>query len=299
MPQNIRVKKLDSFREGKVKVLVCTDVASRGLDIPEVEVVLNIHCPKDIDTLVHRSGRTARMGKPGKSILITDSDDRKRLARYKKDLGGPERVKNVEVSMRALEPLRADVDRLKEVEKSIFREEAKSRDDKWKQKISQQIDIELSDEDKPKKPTDDEVVDKSAVKRRILDKRTRAIQQSIGKKDYQQVNSFKKNVYLAPTDMKRLAQELATLRTQSGEKTRSESKGMGMVNGKKQGYRFRERSRTQSKGANRASRSGVTDENTAFGDPYDNKILGNRGTAKRFKDRKSSSVKSKKRYRRR
>ena len=63
--QNLRIKKLDSFRDGKSSIMICTDVGSRGLDIPEVEVVISIHCPKDIDTLVHRSGRTARMGKMG------------------------------------------------------------------------------------------------------------------------------------------------------------------------------------------------------------------------------------------
>lgn len=299
MPQNIRVKKLDSFREGKVKVLVCTDVASRGLDIPEVEVVLNIHCPKDIDTLVHRSGRTARMGKPGKSILITDSDDRKRLARYKKDLGGPERVKNVEVSMRVLEPLRPDVDRLKEVEKSLFREEAKSRDDKWKKKISQQIDIELSEDEMPKKKNDDEVFDRSAMRKKILAKRTQAIQQSMGRKDFTSVGSFRKNVYIAPTDMKRLATELATMKAEQDVKVRRESKSPGMVNGKKAGYRFAERSRSQSKFAKKSLRAGADNENTAFGDPYDNRMMGQRGPTKRMKDKKGGSAKSKKRYRRR
>jgi superfamily II DNA/RNA helicase len=281
-------------------VLVCTDVASRGLDIPEVEVVINIHCPKDIDTLVHRSGRTARMGKVGKSILITDSDDRKRLAKYKKDLGGPDRVKNVEVSMRVLEPLRHDVDRLKEVEKSMFREEAQCRDEKWKKKVSQQIGLEVSDEEPEMKKNDDEGFDKAAMKKKIYEKRTHAIQQSMGQKDYQQINSFRKNVYLAPTDMKRIAEELAALRAQNEDKVRRESKSLGMVNGKKQGYRFRERSRTESKSVKRSLRAGADDVNTTFGDPFDNRMLGIRGPSKRVKDKKgSSSKKSNKKYKRR
>ncbi len=70
LQQNLRIKKLDNFRQGKTNVLICTDVGSRGIDIPEVGVVLHVHCPKDIDTLVHRCGRTARMGKEGNFRLI-------------------------------------------------------------------------------------------------------------------------------------------------------------------------------------------------------------------------------------
>jgi ATP-dependent RNA helicase DDX21 len=60
---------MKKFREGKVQVLVATDVASRGLDIPNVDLVVQIEPPKEVETYIHRSGRTARAGASG--ICIT------------------------------------------------------------------------------------------------------------------------------------------------------------------------------------------------------------------------------------
>lgn len=58
------------FKEGKFKVLVATDVASRGLDIPNVDLVIQIEPPKEVETYIHRSGRTARAGNSGVCITF-------------------------------------------------------------------------------------------------------------------------------------------------------------------------------------------------------------------------------------
>lgn len=58
------------FKEGKFQVLVATDVAARGLDINGIELVIQIEPPKDIETYIHRSGRTARAGKSGTCITF-------------------------------------------------------------------------------------------------------------------------------------------------------------------------------------------------------------------------------------
>lgn len=58
------------FREGKFRVLVATDVASRGLDIPNVDVVIQVEPPQEVETYIHRSGRTARAGKDGVAITF-------------------------------------------------------------------------------------------------------------------------------------------------------------------------------------------------------------------------------------
>ncbi|KAJ7323421.1 Nucleolar RNA helicase 2 [Desmophyllum pertusum] len=64
---------LKSFRDGKVRCLVATDVAARGLDIPEVDLVVQVEPPRDLDTYIHRSGRTGRAGRDGISILFYKS----------------------------------------------------------------------------------------------------------------------------------------------------------------------------------------------------------------------------------
>jgi ATP-dependent RNA helicase RhlE len=65
-----RVKALDAFREGTVRVLVATDVAQRGLDIEGISHVINYDVPRDPDSYVHRVGRTARAGQTGEAITF-------------------------------------------------------------------------------------------------------------------------------------------------------------------------------------------------------------------------------------
>jgi ATP-dependent RNA helicase RhlE len=68
--QSLRKKALERFREGRVKVLVATDVAARGLDISDVSHVINFQVPKDFQSYLHRIGRTGRAGKSGKALTF-------------------------------------------------------------------------------------------------------------------------------------------------------------------------------------------------------------------------------------
>ena len=70
MPQKARLRSVERFKEGSGSILVATDVAARGLDIPKVQLVIHYHLPRAADMYVHRSGRTARAGLSGCSILI-------------------------------------------------------------------------------------------------------------------------------------------------------------------------------------------------------------------------------------
>ena len=70
MTQQKRLLALNKFKSGKRAVLVATDVASRGLDIPDVDVVINYDCPLETKEYIHRVGRTARAGKSGLAITI-------------------------------------------------------------------------------------------------------------------------------------------------------------------------------------------------------------------------------------
>lgn len=71
-----REQTLKRFREKKFNVLVATDVAARGLDIPSVELVVQIEPPKDVESYIHRSGRTARAGKKGTCITMYNDKTR-------------------------------------------------------------------------------------------------------------------------------------------------------------------------------------------------------------------------------
>ena len=80
MAQIAREKALAKFREDKLKVLVCTDVAARGIDVRGVSHVVNYTCPEDDKTYVHRIGRTGRAGATGTAITLVDWPD---IARWK------------------------------------------------------------------------------------------------------------------------------------------------------------------------------------------------------------------------
>lgn len=75
LSQSQRLGALNKFKAGTSNILVCTDVAARGLDIPDVDLVVNYDIPTDSKAYIHRVGRTARAGKSGRSIsLVTQYD---------------------------------------------------------------------------------------------------------------------------------------------------------------------------------------------------------------------------------
>jgi ATP-dependent RNA helicase DeaD len=85
LSQNRRSDVLDQFHEGKVLVLVCTDVAARGLDIKGVSHVYNYDAPKTSKDYIHRIGRTARAGSEGKAITIISQRDYENFQNVLKD----------------------------------------------------------------------------------------------------------------------------------------------------------------------------------------------------------------------
>jgi len=90
--QGAREQALRAFRSEKVDVLVATDVAARGIDVPEVTHVINYQCPEDEKPYVHRIGRTGRAGRPGVAITLVDWDEETRWKMISDalDLGMPE-----------------------------------------------------------------------------------------------------------------------------------------------------------------------------------------------------------------
>jgi superfamily II DNA/RNA helicase len=90
--QGAREQAMRAFRNGKVDVLVATDVAARGIDVDNVTHVINYQCPEDDKTYLHRIGRTARAGNTGVAVTFVDWDDLHRWTMINKtlDLGIPE-----------------------------------------------------------------------------------------------------------------------------------------------------------------------------------------------------------------
>jgi ATP-dependent RNA helicase DDX49/DBP8 len=87
MPQTERINALGRFRAEAARVLIATDVASRGLDIPVVSMVVNYDIPADADDYVHRVGRTARAGRKGQSISFVSEKDVQRIENIEERVG--------------------------------------------------------------------------------------------------------------------------------------------------------------------------------------------------------------------
>jgi ATP-dependent RNA helicase DeaD len=75
MPQSKREKVLRDFKEGKVQILVATDVAARGLDVDDISYVINYDMPEEVETYIHRIGRTGRAGKEGTAVSFVTAEE--------------------------------------------------------------------------------------------------------------------------------------------------------------------------------------------------------------------------------
>ena len=87
MTQNARKQAMDGFRSGKFNVLVATDIASHGIDVPEISHVINFDFPRTIDDYTHRIGRTGRADQTGEAFSLAGNSDGAIIRRVEKELG--------------------------------------------------------------------------------------------------------------------------------------------------------------------------------------------------------------------
>ena len=84
--QGARVRALESFRTGKIRVLVATDIAARGIDVKGIDLVINFDLPSEPDSYVHRIGRTARAGAEGRAISLCDEKSQALLGQIERNI---------------------------------------------------------------------------------------------------------------------------------------------------------------------------------------------------------------------
>ncbi|MDA0129761.1 ATP-dependent RNA helicase SrmB [Vibrio sp. MarTm2] len=119
MPQDRRNNAIARFRDGTVNVLLATDVAARGIDLPDVSHVINYDMPRSADVYLHRIGRTARAGKKGNAVSLVEAHDQPmldRVARYVKE----------DIKERFIKEMRP------KHKKPVFKKKNKKKDDKKK-----------------------------------------------------------------------------------------------------------------------------------------------------------------------
>jgi ATP-dependent RNA helicase DeaD len=88
IPQKLREQTVEKLKNGKLDIVVATDVAARGLDVQRISHVINYDIPSDVEAYVHRIGRTGRAGRKGDAILFAASRERRLLGAIEKATGG-------------------------------------------------------------------------------------------------------------------------------------------------------------------------------------------------------------------
>ncbi|XP_018335713.1 ATP-dependent RNA helicase DDX24 [Agrilus planipennis] len=146
MQQRQRLKNLDRFRDDPQSILIATDVAARGLDIPSVDHVLHYQMPRTSESYVHRSGRTARASKDGITVLLIDPSELQSYLRLCRTLGKGEDMPLFPVQQNILAAVKQRVNLAREVEKLELQNRKKSSEKGWLQKAADDMDIILDDD---------------------------------------------------------------------------------------------------------------------------------------------------------
>jgi ATP-dependent RNA helicase SrmB len=125
MDQGERTLHMKQLRRGRLKVLVATDVASRGLDLVHISHVINLNLPLKADTYIHRAGRAGRDGSRGIALSIVDSLDWPRVGRIERYLQQPLKRRKIA----GLEPTKPEPQASKQAKKSKAKVKARKKTD--------------------------------------------------------------------------------------------------------------------------------------------------------------------------
>ncbi|OQV12051.1 DEAD-box ATP-dependent RNA helicase 13 [Hypsibius exemplaris] len=150
MHQKQRLKNLERFQANPKAVLLASDVASRGLDIPDVQFVIHYQVPRKPDLYVHRSGRTARAFKVGSSVLLVDPSDAPASEKILRCLHRDRDFPLVEVDSRMLRFAKERVDLARQIDVVEHALRKESSQDEWYLKAAEESDLVLDKQERKK-----------------------------------------------------------------------------------------------------------------------------------------------------
>ncbi|XP_072193047.1 ATP-dependent RNA helicase DDX24 [Excalfactoria chinensis] len=146
MHQKQRLKNLERFAERESCVLLTTDVAARGLDIPNVQHVIHYQVPRTSELYVHRSGRTARAANEGLSLLLIGPDDLINFRKIYKTLQKSEELPFFPVETKYMTAIKERVNLARQIEKAEFFNGRAKQHDSWLQQAAEALEVDI-DED--------------------------------------------------------------------------------------------------------------------------------------------------------
>ncbi|KAI0266534.1 DEAD-domain-containing protein [Gloeopeniophorella convolvens] len=145
LEQRQRLKNLDRFKSSEHAILLATDIAARGLDIPSVSHVVHYQIPRTADTYIHRNGRTARAQRSGFSMLMCAPDERRVVRALMGSLNRPEvtDIAEMNVEHQFLDRLKERIQLAKEIDTAQHRTNKAQHERKWMREAAEAMDIDL------------------------------------------------------------------------------------------------------------------------------------------------------------
>ncbi|GAA5941103.1 ATP-dependent RNA helicase [Sporobolomyces koalae] len=147
MQQRQRLKALDRFKSSPTAILLATDVAARGLDIPSVSHVVHYQLPRSADTYVHRSGRTARAGQTGLALQIVAPEEKNTQRMLMAGLGKSVDLPALPVDFSIFDQLKKRVELAKKIDAAQHRATKEAHDDKWLRDAAEAMEIDLDEDE--------------------------------------------------------------------------------------------------------------------------------------------------------
>ncbi|XP_063629455.1 uncharacterized protein LOC134800828 [Cydia splendana] len=168
LQQRQRLKNLERFRDDPHGVLIATDVAARGLDIPNVDHVIHYQVPRTAENYVHRSGRTARANKEGLTILMMEPQEAFRYAKLCITLNKKSELPTFPVPPLGLDSLKTLVNTARELDALLLKRRRAAQAIGWREKAAREMDMIVDDDDAPVKDLDPGIEKAVKIKQKQL-----------------------------------------------------------------------------------------------------------------------------------
>ncbi|KAG5324186.1 DDX24 helicase, partial [Acromyrmex heyeri] len=166
MQQRQRLKNLERFQADENGLLIATDVAARGLDIPNIEHVIHYQVPRTAENYIHRSGRTARAQKEGITVLMMEPSEKQNYTKLCKTLGRTHDLPIFPVVDGILVTIKERVDVARDIDKIELKCRRQNNQKNWLQKAAEEMEMILDEEDDDESSTESEEA-AAAIKRQL------------------------------------------------------------------------------------------------------------------------------------
>ncbi|KAF7795671.1 hypothetical protein EIP86_006836 [Pleurotus ostreatoroseus] len=179
LEQRQRLKNLDRFKTTPNSILLATDIAARGLDIPAVDHVIHYQIPRSADVYVHRNGRTARAARSGFSLLMCAPDERRLVRALLGSLGRQEEdIPEMSVELYLLDQLKVRIQIARQIDSAQHKIKKENHEKNWIRKAAEEMEVEL-DSDLAPSSDDEERVAPSKKQRRNANAKTAALKEEL------------------------------------------------------------------------------------------------------------------------